>query len=67
MHETYRILAENRTAELMREAAAWRLAGEARTIRTERRGRGLVRGLRLLRQFGRAQARPAAACDAAGA
>jgi hypothetical protein len=67
MHETYRILAENRTAELMREAAAGRLAAEARMIRSERRGSGLVRRLRSLRRSGRAQARPATACDPAGA
>ena len=50
MHETYRILAENRIEEHLREAGAWRLAREGRQAA---RGPGLAAGvLALFRHAG---------------
>ena len=56
MHETYRILAEDRIQEQIREAAAWRLAAEARPTTNRGAWAGLTARLRALLTLDRDQA-----------
>jgi hypothetical protein len=62
MHDTYRMLAHDRIDDALREAAAWRLANEAREDRTSLRWPARIRDW--VRHAGRGQraaARSAAA------
>jgi hypothetical protein len=67
MHETYRMMAQNRIDDRIREAAQWRLADEARAGTTHGRWpaslRAFVGGARLQRRAA-APAKPAATADA---
>jgi hypothetical protein len=56
MHETYRILAEDRIREQIREAAAWRLAAEARPTTGRSAWAGLTARVRTLLTLDRDQA-----------
>jgi hypothetical protein len=67
MHETYLMMAQNQIADRIRDAAAWRLAAEARPQRTSRDWSTTIRSFRDRSRGQRSAtaARPADACGGA--